>query len=179
MWKHVRAIVVLPGVVTVVVPSILLYLTCGDTWGIGDRAPWARMVLGAVGAVFAGAGLLLFVATNRMFAAIGRGTLAPWDPTNRLVVEGVYRRVRNPMISGVAAVLLGESLMAASGPLAAWFALFVAVNAVYIPFFEEPGLLKRFGAEYEEYRRCVPRWIPRLTPWIRQPKGETPENRSP
>jgi protein-S-isoprenylcysteine O-methyltransferase Ste14 len=82
-----------------------------------------------------------------------------------LVVQGVYRHVRNPMISGVNAILLGEAIMAASLPLAGWFLVFAVANIIYIPLAEEPGLVKRFGEDYEQYRRNVPRWIPRLTAW--------------
>ena len=69
------------------------------------------------------------------------------------------------MISGVLAILFGEAVLAASLPIACWFLIFLTVNAIYIPLFEEPGLLKRFGEDYEEYRRNVPRWIPRLKAW--------------
>ena len=65
---------------------------------------------------------------------VGRGTLAPWNPTARLVVLGVYRHVRNPMISGVLCILLGEAALFGSRALLAWFAIFAAVNAIYIPF---------------------------------------------
>jgi protein-S-isoprenylcysteine O-methyltransferase Ste14 len=108
------------------------------------------------------------VATNRLFATIGQGTLAPWNPTAHLVVEGIYRHVRNPMITGVFAILLGESLLAASRPLFFWFLIFLTINMIFIPLFEEPDLLKRFGPDYDEYRRHVPRWIPRLSPWSRK-----------
>ncbi len=101
---------------------------------------------------------------------MGEGTPAPWDPPRRLVVRGVYRRVRNPMISGVIFTLCGEALIFQSLPLAIWAALFVLANMVYIPNFEEPGLEKRVGEDYRVYKANVPRWIPRLTPW--QP-GET------
>lgn len=161
MWKHLRAIVLLPGVVTVVVPAIIIYST-----GTQPFYSTIRILLALFGVVLVGLGLVLLVATNRHFAKIGKGTLAPWNPTSQLVVEGVYRHVRNPMISGVFAILLGESLVAGSVPLFVWFLVFVTINAIYIPFFEEPGLKRRFGADYDEYRRHVPRWIPRLRPWI-------------
>ena len=45
------------------------------------------------------------------------------------------------------------------------FALVFAVNAIYLPLVEEPGLQLRFGADYEAYRAAVPRWVPRLRPW--------------
>ena len=93
---------------------------------------------------------------------VGKGTLAPWNPTQTLVVQGGYRHIRNPMISGVMFILLGESVVAASVPLLIWFAIFVAVNVVYILMMEEPGLMKRFGEEYLAYKRNVPRWGPRV-----------------
>ena len=83
------------------------------------------------------------------------------------MVQGIYRHVRNPMISGVFSVLLGEALLAASLPLFCWFILFVIGNAVYIPLGEEPGLVKRFGDEYLAYKKNVPRWIPRVRGWQR------------
>ncbi len=105
------------------------------------------------------------VAAISLFVTVGRGTLAPWEPTHKLVVQGVYRHVRNPMISGVLFVLLGESMITASLPLFWWYFFVVVVNAIYIPLSEEPGLVKRFGEDYVNYKRNVPRWIPRLTPW--------------
>ena len=167
-WKHIQAILLLPGVVTVVIPATILYLTGTDTFGLSNSSPILRTILAFLGTLYIALGIVLFVATNRLFAMIGRGTLANWNPTSHLVVEGVYRHVRNPMISGVFAILLGESLVAGSVPLFVWLLIFVAINATYIPFFEEPGLKRRFGADYEEYRRNVPRWIPRLKRWVRE-----------
>ena len=105
------------------------------------------------------------VATIRLFVTVGKGTLSPWEPPQRLVVRGVYRHVRNPMISGVLFVLLGESALTASQPLFQWFLIFAVINAIYIPLLEEPGLVRRFGEGYQVYKRNVPRWVPRLTPW--------------
>jgi protein-S-isoprenylcysteine O-methyltransferase Ste14 len=148
--RHLAAIALLPGTVTVVVPVLLL----SDT----DLAPWPPAVLGAA---LMAASLGLIAWTVALFAGVGRGTLAPWDPTSRLVVRGPYRHVRNPMISGVLAVLLGEAALFGSLALLAWFACVFAVNAVYFVLVEEPGLRRRFGAEYEAYAARVPRWLPR------------------
>jgi protein-S-isoprenylcysteine O-methyltransferase Ste14 len=103
--------------------------------------------------------------TISLFATVGEGTLAPWDPTQKLVVRGIYRYVRNPMIIGVLSVLLGEAVFLGSLPVLVWFLIFFAVNATYIPLLEERGLAGRFGDDYLVYKRNVPRWIPRLTPW--------------
>ena len=95
------------------------------------------------------------------FRARGAGTLAPWDPTQRLVAVGPYRFVRNPMISSVATVLAGLALVTGSWVLALWFLIFVAFNFAYFVLVEEPGLESRFGDPYREYKARVPRWIPR------------------
>jgi protein-S-isoprenylcysteine O-methyltransferase Ste14 len=110
-------------------------------------------------------GALLFGASLRRFASEGEGTLAPWDPPRRLVVRGPYRYVRNPMISGVVFVLFGESAVLMSLTHAEWALVFLAANAIYIPLLEEPMLEARFGEPYAEYRRHVPRFLPRLRPW--------------
>ena len=80
-------------------------------------------------------------------------------------MQGVYRYVRNPMISGVVLILIGETVLLGSLPLLGWCLLFVIANAVYIPLREERGLMERFGEAYLVYKRHVPRWIPRFTPW--------------
>jgi protein-S-isoprenylcysteine O-methyltransferase Ste14 len=118
-----------------------------------------------LGAALVVAGLRLMYRTISLFARAGDGTLAPWDPTRKLVVRGPYRYVRNPMITGVVCVLLGEAAMFGSLGILAWAGVFGALNAVWFPLVEEPGLRQRFGDEYETYRRHVPRWIPRRTPW--------------
>jgi len=158
-----RAILILPGSVLVVIPAGILLLTRSTalSWELsGPLRPqfWLALPL-MVG------GLLLMVGTVTLFARIGQGTPAPWDPPRALVVRGVYRRVRNPMISGVICVLLAEALLLRSPPLLAWAAVFIAANMVYIPNFEEPGLERRFGEPYRLYKAHVPRWLPRLTPW--------------
>jgi protein-S-isoprenylcysteine O-methyltransferase Ste14 len=156
VWRHLRAVLLLPVTVTVVVPGTVLWRTGTDV------STWPLAVAGAAVIVL---GLAFVAWTVALFVRVGRGTLAPWDPTTRLVVDGPYRHMRNPMVSGVLAVLLGESALFASLPLLLWFAMVLAVNAVYFPLVEEPGLRRRFGAEYEAYRASVPRWIPRLRPW--------------
>lgn len=156
VWRHLRAIGLLPVTVTIVVPGLILWRTGAEL------APWP---LATVGIVLIAIGLALVTWTVSLFARIGKGTLAPWDPTSRLVVVGPYRHVRNPMISGVLTVLLGEAALFGSLPLLVWFGAVFAVNAIYFPLVEEPGLRKRFGEDYEAYRAAVPRWVPRLRPW--------------
>ncbi len=164
-WKHVRIIILLPGMVTLVIPATILWLTGMDTLGIWQSFPASRVILPILGGVCLGLGLVPTVSTIRLFVAVGQGTIAPWNPTQRLVIRGVYRHVRNPMITGLCSVLLGEALLTASLPLLGLFAFGVIINVIYIPLSEEPGLVRRFGDDYLIYKQNVPRWIPRLTPW--------------
>jgi protein-S-isoprenylcysteine O-methyltransferase Ste14 len=157
--RHLVAILVLPVVMTVVVPSWLLARFDLDTRWVATST--LAVVMRVLGATLLLAGVVLFAWCVLLFARVGRGTLAPWDPTQRLVAVGPYRYVRNPMISGVAAVLAGEALLTGSWVLALWFLLFVAFNYAYFVFAEEPGLERRFGESYREYKARVPRWIPR------------------
>jgi protein-S-isoprenylcysteine O-methyltransferase Ste14 len=144
--------VLLPGTVAVVIPALIVWLE-GARFEPGTAA---------LGGVLIGIGLALVVWTVTLFAKVGRGTLAPWEPTSRLVVRGPYRYVRNPMITGVGAILAGQALLLRSWGIAVELAVFGLVNAIYFPLVEEPALLRRFGAEYEEYCSRVPRWLPRV-----------------
>jgi protein-S-isoprenylcysteine O-methyltransferase Ste14 len=160
----VRAIALLPGMAAVVVPAVVLLAGEGPSigWRLGGLLA-ALVVL--IGAALIAAGLAIWVWTVRLFIRIGKGTLAPWDPTRHLVVEGPYRRMRNPMITAVLAVLVGEAALFGSPALLVWCALFLGINWIYFVVSEEPGLEHRFGDDYRTYRRNVPRWIPRRTPW--------------
>ena len=160
-FRHLLAIALLPFVVVVVVPRVLL---AGDpldvTMSSTLLAP-GRMT----GALLFAGGFALFLWCVLLFARVGRGTLAPWDPTRRLVVVGPYRHVRNPMITAVGTMLAGEALYFESVPIGVWLLFFVAINHTYFLLLEEPGLVARFGEEYERYRNAVPRWVPRWQGW--------------
>lgn len=157
--RHLASIIVLPFMVVVVVPSWLL-----SSWAEMDHRWSGRvpvLVGRGLGLLVCAAGLLLFIWCVALFARVGRGTLAPWDPTKRLVAVGPYRHIRNPMISAVAALLLGEALYFGSALLAGWCFLFIIMNHVYFLVSEEPALERRFGSAYVDYERSVPRWLPR------------------
>ena len=160
--RHLVAIAVLPFVVAVAVPI-------GLARSNGVRLAPGTVLLGVVaqtaGVLLVMMGLWLFVSSLQRFAVDGKGTLAPWDPPRRLVVSGPYRFVRNPMISGVVFVLFGEGLVLLSRAQLLWALTFFLVNCIYIPLLEEPMLAACFGEAYHEYRRHVPRLIPRIQPW--------------
>ena len=164
LLRHLLSILLLPVMVTVVVPRWLL-----TSWAHVDSRWPTESIAHASGSLVGGApllvGLALFIWCVILFGRVGRGTLAPWDPTKRLVVVGPYRHVRNPMISSVVCILGGESLITGSWLVGAWLGIFALINHVYFLVAEEPGLSRRFGASYDEYRAAVPRWVPRLQSW--------------
>lgn len=98
------------------------------------------------------------------FGWTGHGTPAPIAPPQRLVVVGFYRYVRNPMYLGFIVGWSGLWVVFGRANLAALLGAFVAVVgvALFVRFYEEPTLRRMFGAEYEEYCRNVPRWLPRM-----------------
>jgi len=113
------------------------------------------------GVVVAASGAVLALWCIVAFIVIGRGTPAPFDPPRRLVVVGPYRRVRNPMYVGVVSIVFGESILFRSYDLVACALILCLMFHLFVVFYEEPTLRKKFGADYEEYCKAVPRWIPR------------------
>lgn len=167
-FSQLFAILALPFMATVGMPFLLFQVPGWDGTGMGAYvAPWIQWGVGSVCLLI---GLLLFIQSVVLFIRIGKGTLAPWNPTRKLVVKSLYRHTRNPMILGVFFILLGEGLMMSYLPILVWAGSFFLLNHLYFILKEEPGLLQRFGEEYREYKAHVPRWFPRLRPW--RPEGE-------
>ena len=158
--RHILAILLLPTMVTLVVPRwILVALASRDSRWPGDGWSWIARTLGGLLILV---GLALVTWCISLFVRVGKGTLAPWDPTSNLVAVGPYRYTRNPMITGVATILTGEALVFGSWHLGLWALTFIALNHIHFLLVEEPGLERRFGDSYLEYKRAVPRWLPRV-----------------
>jgi protein-S-isoprenylcysteine O-methyltransferase Ste14 len=164
-WRHLMSVLLFPVTVTLVVPALIMIPAEGWAPRLG-AAPAVGLI--TVGCLLIAAGVALMIWTNVLFDRVGEGTLGlgnvMGEPVH-LVVRGPYRHVRNPMITGVLCILLGEAAITASGPLLLWFAIFLTFQATAIRFWEEPHLTDRYGSEYVEYRRNVPRWIPRVSAW--------------
>jgi protein-S-isoprenylcysteine O-methyltransferase Ste14 len=160
--RHVLSIAALPFTVTVLVPWWIARQE-GASFRVGETPIAIAIQVVGIGVLLIG--LTLFVASLRQFIVRGRGTLAPWDPPKHLVVEGPYRYVRNPMISGVLFIVCSEAMVLLSPAHAVWALIFLLANVTYIPISEEPGLRQRFGSSYDEYCANVGRFIPRITPW--------------
>ena len=154
---------VAPGVVAGVVPWLL------TGWEAADP-PWplAVRVLGAAVLV---AGAVVLVQAFVRFVREGHGTPAPVAPTERLVVGGLYRHVRNPMYVAVMGAIVGQALLLGRPVLLAYAALAGAVMALFVRGYEEPLLTARYGEQYRAYRRAVPGWLPRLRPWTPDAPG--------
>lgn len=170
--RHAKAVASLPCQVLVTVPSFLTYLGGGPNFFFGflnkrrePEAPFtAKAGIVACSGSLLALGSYLVYETNRLFHEAS-GTAAPWDPPRRFVAKGPYRYVRNPMLSGVQLILASEALVLGRPAMLGFAATFLAVNTAYLVSVEEKELADRFGEDYEAYRRSVPMWIPRLTPY--------------
>jgi protein-S-isoprenylcysteine O-methyltransferase Ste14 len=121
----------------------------------GEMGP--SQIAGATLVVVGGALVLWCVL---VFAFVGKGTPAPFDPPRRLVVRGPYRFVRNPIYIGAAISMIGAALFYGSWPLIGYTAVLTLTFHLLVITYEEPTLQRTFGAEYEQYRRRVRRWLP-------------------
>lgn len=130
------------------------------------RMPWSTQPgLVPVGWVLIVVAAALLLHAFARFAFEGLGTPAPVAPTEQLVVGGIYRHVRNPMYVAVLSIILGRALLFSSWALVAYATIAAIAMVSFVKFYEEPTLARRYGAGYEAYRRAVPGWLPRLTPW--------------
>ncbi|HEX6226888.1 MAG TPA: isoprenylcysteine carboxylmethyltransferase family protein [Chryseolinea sp.] len=154
---HIRDILILPFTVTVIVP----YLIHDSQHGWIPES----IFFTSFGVLIGSGGLLLFLYTVLLFKNIGQGTLAPWSEKHKLVVVGPYRYCRNPMITGVLFILIGEAFFLYSNPILVWAICFFIINTVYFVISEEPKLEKKFGEDYRLYKQHVSRWIPRFSPY--------------
>jgi protein-S-isoprenylcysteine O-methyltransferase Ste14 len=141
-------------------------------WLVTDwefHRPWP-LPAQVAGVLLIGAGLIPVVGAFTEFARAG-GTPLPLAPTRRLVVNGFHRYVRNPIYLGSLLIFAGEALLFGRLSLLAYAAVGWAGAAAFVRWYEEPALVRRFGAEYEAYRRAVPAWRPRLRPWTPDARG--------
>jgi protein-S-isoprenylcysteine O-methyltransferase Ste14 len=130
-----------------------------------DTLSWLVIPMRVAGVALLAAGAAVLVHAFARFVIEGAGTPAPVAPTERLVVGGLYRHVRNPMYVAVLAAIVGQTLALGQPGLLLYAAAAGAAMVTFAKVYEEPALHRQFGAEYETYRRAVPGWWPRLRPW--------------
>jgi protein-S-isoprenylcysteine O-methyltransferase Ste14 len=153
-WGSALFFLIAPGVVAGVVP-----------WSMTRYSDPARLPVALIGFVVVALGLAALVACFVQFVREGRGTPAPPAPTEKLVVGGLYRWVRNPMYLAVGSIILGQAVAFASVGVLVWLGVFAAAVVSFVTVYEQPTLRTRYGASYEAYCRAVPAWWPRLRPW--------------
>jgi protein-S-isoprenylcysteine O-methyltransferase Ste14 len=144
-----------PGVVAGVIPWLL------TRWEV-DQALWIPLRL-AGGVILASSVGVLLHAFAR-FVVEGIGTPAPVAPTERLVIGGVYRYVRNPMYLAVVGAIVGQALFLGQVELVIYAGVIQLLFVAFVHWYEEPTLRKQFGNDYDNYRQAVPAWIPRRRP---------------
>ena len=149
---------VAPGTVVGLIPYLL------TRWQVREPMPyWAPMRV--LGGILLAAGLIVLVGAFVRFVVEGLGTPVPVAAPERLVVGGLYRYVRNPMYVAILAAIVGQALLLGQLALLLYAGATWLITAAFVRWYEEPTLTRRFGVDYEAYRRAVPAWWPRLRPW--------------
>jgi protein-S-isoprenylcysteine O-methyltransferase Ste14 len=164
-------LVLAPGIVAGLVPWWL------TDWRVGQPTKsWAWVPVRISGVGLLAAGTIVLVQAFVRFVVEGDGTPAPVAPTQRLVVGGAYRYVRNPMYLAVVATIVGQALLLGQLVLLGYAAAAAVAMAAFAHLYEGPALAGQFGAEYEAYRHAVPAWWPRRRPWQLPHRVEAPGN---
>jgi protein-S-isoprenylcysteine O-methyltransferase Ste14 len=151
--------VVAPGVVAGLVPWLI------SGWQLLRPMSPLAIVRLAAGVVLLVLAVVVLVRAFVRFVVEGGGTPAPVAPTERLVLGGDYRFVRNPMYLAVVTAVLGQAMIFGSLALLGYALAVWAIMAAFVRWYEEPLLLRRYGDEYQRYREAVRAWVPRLQPW--------------
>jgi len=161
MWAVLGSalfLIIAPGLVAGVIPRWI------SKWNV--QAPFLGFVpLRALGALLLVVSVLVLLESFARFALQGVGTPAPVFPTRHLVVNGLYRYVRNPMYLAVVSIIFGQAMILGSVSLLAYGVLVWLTFHLFVLAYEEPTLRKTFGTEYDAFCANVPRWVPRLSPW--------------
>ena len=161
MWAVLGSalfLIIAPGIVAGFIPWWI------SKWNV--QAPFLGFVpLRALGALLLVVSVLVLLESFARFALQGVGTPAPVFPTRHLVVNGLYRYVRNPMYLAGVSIIFGQAMILGSVSLLAYGALVWLTFHLFVLVYEEPTLRKTFGTEYDAFCANVPRWVPRLSPW--------------
>ena len=146
---------------TLFVGLVLIFLPARVLTSSGILPPAAIGTWQAVGMLLGATGAALALSCIVAFVFIGRGTPAPFDPPRRLVVQGPYRFVRNPMYIGAGLALAGAALFYQSFALLGYAGGFLLVTHLFVVTYEEPTLRQTFGNDYKAYCEKTGRWWPR------------------
>jgi protein-S-isoprenylcysteine O-methyltransferase Ste14 len=156
--------IIVPGAIAALIPYLLLSRKPSPLTNIG--------LFQSLGLIPMAIGAAVYLRCAWDFASTGKGTPAPIDPPKRLVARGLYRFVRNPMYFGVLLALLGEAWLFRSGAVLIYAVIAFTWQHLFVVFYEEPALKRKFGESYIDYIARTPRWIPRAnysTRWRERP----------
>lgn len=153
--KSAIATIVVPGTACVLIPYYIL-----NRAQISLTPPLGILQFLAI--LIAGLGACMIIWVSTAFVRQGKGTPIPIDPPTQFIITGLYRYVRNPMYVGAVLIVLAEAFYFYSTWLVFYAIGLWAILHIALVTFEEPQLKKRFGAEYEQYLKTVPRWIPKM-----------------
>jgi protein-S-isoprenylcysteine O-methyltransferase Ste14 len=148
--------VMVPGTVALLIPLRLIS-------AVDARGSLTLGIFRYLGILLILAGALIYLRCAWDFTFEGKGTPAPVDPPKELVVQGLYKYVRNPMYVGVLSIVVGQAVWFESMVLFGYTALVCLLFCSFVMLYEEPVLRHKFGDSYERYSKTVPRWLPRLT----------------
>ena len=152
-FRALIAFLVLPGIAGIIMPPLIAAF---DPWR--GASVWQ-------GSILMVAGLVLLLWCVRDFYVRGKGTLAPSDPPQNLVVVGLYRHMRNPMYVGVLTLVIGWAVIVGSFLVALYSVVLAIGFHIRVVVYEELWLRLQFGDDWAHYCTNVARWIPRLKPW--------------
>lgn len=142
-----------PGTVAILVPY----------WLLSSQPrlfPFELSVFRFIGLIPMVLGALLYLWCAWDFTFTGRGTPAPFDPPKEMVARGLYSYVRNPMYVAVLLALTGEAILFESVPILIYALIAFSFFHLWVLFYEEPTLRRKFGESYDRYCLRVHRWIP-------------------
>ena len=153
LWlRNVFFVLLQPGIVVGLIPYFIVTRSQAKSLATLHTTHYLGLLAMLVG---------LIVVLSCVFGFIkhGKGTLSPADPTQRLVIKGLYRYSRNPMYVGVLLLLLGEALLFGSAMLLLYMLLVGIGFHLFVVYVEEPRLRKDFGEQYKVYCQKVRRWV--------------------
>lgn len=143
------------------VPFFIIWIPYEILSASGHDIEFTNGVFQHVGLVLIALGVVAYIWCSGSFVFYAKGTPIPFTPTKELVVTGLYKYVRNPLYIAGTLVLLGETLLFLSKGIFIYTLIMFGVFNIHV-LMEENHLEDTFGKKYEQYRKDVPRWIPRF-----------------
>lgn len=151
-----RFLLTVPAVILLYIPLILLLI---ETKG-NPQITYSFGLFSIAFLCFWG-GIALFAWTFKLIINNGEGTLTTQMSTAKLVREGAYQYLRNPMIVAIWMILAGETLYFESWYIFGFMIGIVLSSIYYVTKIEEFKLANQFGQPYILYKMDVGRWFPK------------------